>query len=97
MMYPAHDGGVSHRQAAFDHHLHQVSEAELEAQAPPHAQDDYLAIKVPTVKQFIQTREPGHHTASTHQMAGRVERPVDCTRALNRMTTFGVPATVRIR
>jgi metal-dependent hydrolase (beta-lactamase superfamily II) len=63
MMHPPHDGGVSHRQAAFGHHLHQVSEAELEAQVPPHTQDNYLAIKVPTIKQFIQIREPGHHTA----------------------------------
>jgi hypothetical protein len=63
MMDPPHDGGVSHRQAAFGHHLHQVSEAELEAQVPPHTQDNYLAIKVPTLKQFSQTREPGYHTA----------------------------------
>ena len=62
-MDPPHDGGVSDRQAAFGHHLHQVSEAELDAQVPPHTQDNYLAIKVPTLKQFLQTREPGHHTA----------------------------------
>jgi hypothetical protein len=63
MMHPPHDGGVSQRQAAFGRDLHQVSEAELEAQVPPHTQDNYLAIKVPTLKQFIQTWEPGHHTA----------------------------------
>jgi hypothetical protein len=63
MMDPPHNGGVSQRQAAFGHHLHQVSEAELEAQVPPHTQDNYLALKVPTLKQFIQTRDPGHHTA----------------------------------
>jgi len=62
-MDPPHDGGVSDRQAAFGHHLRQVSEAELDAQVPPHTQDNYLAIKVPTLKQFLQTREPGHHTA----------------------------------
>jgi hypothetical protein len=43
MMHPAMMG-----QAAFGHHLHQVSEAELEAQVPPYAQDDDLAIEVPT-------------------------------------------------
>lgn len=50
------------RQAAFGHHLDQVSEAEFEAQVPPHAHDD-LAIEVATLKQFIQTWEPGHRPA----------------------------------
>ena len=44
--HPTHDGGVSHRSAALGHHLDQVSEAEPEAQVPPHAQDDNFAIKV---------------------------------------------------
>jgi len=47
MLHPAHDRGVSHRQATFLHHLNQVPEAELEAQIPPHAQDDDFAIEVP--------------------------------------------------
>jgi hypothetical protein len=37
-MHPAHDGGVGDRQIALGDHLHQVPEAELEAQVPPHAQ-----------------------------------------------------------
>ena len=63
MMHPAHDCRVRHRQAAFGHHLDQVSEAEFEAQVPPHARHDDLAIEVPTLKQLIQTWEPGHRPA----------------------------------
>ena len=48
--------------------------AMLEAQVPPHTQDNYLAIKVPTLKQFIQTRNPAITPPSTHQRAGRLER-----------------------
>ena len=51
-MHPAHDGGVGHRQAAFGHHLHQVSQAQLEAKIPAHAQDDDLAVKVATLEQL---------------------------------------------
>ena len=63
MMHPTHDGGVGHRQAALGHHLHQIPEAQLEAQVPTHAQDDDLAIKMPTVKQPIHVRKPGHRLA----------------------------------
>jgi hypothetical protein len=45
------------------HHLDQVSEAEFEAQVPPHAQHDDLAIEVATLKKLIQTWEPSHHPA----------------------------------
>jgi len=54
---------VGHRQAALGHHLRQIPEAQLEAQVPPHAQDDDLAIKVSTVKQPIRVRMPGHRLA----------------------------------
>ena len=63
MMHPTHDGGVRHRQAALGHHLHKIPEAELEAQVPPYAQDDDLAIKVPTLKQLVHAWKPGHRTA----------------------------------
>jgi hypothetical protein len=62
MMHPMHDGLVGHRQAAFGHHLHQVSETELEAQVRPYTQDNDLAIKVPTLKQFIHTDKPRDRT-----------------------------------
>jgi hypothetical protein len=63
MMHPAHDCRVRHRQAAFGHHPDQVSEAEFEAQVQPHAQHDDLAIEVATLKQLIETWEPGHRPA----------------------------------
>jgi hypothetical protein len=49
MVHPTHDGSVGHRQAALSHHLHQIPKAELEAQVPPHAQDDDLTLKVATL------------------------------------------------
>src|SRR5580698_11346751 len=79
MMHPTHNGGVGHRQAALGHHLHQIPEAELEAQVPPHAQDDDLAIKVPTIKQLVHAREPRHRTALNSSVAGTVRRPAICT------------------
>jgi hypothetical protein len=50
MMRPAHDCRVRHRQAAFGHHLDQDSEAEFEAQVPPHAQHGDLALEAATLK-----------------------------------------------
>src|SRR5215472_11797520 len=63
MMYPAHDSRVGHRQATLSHHLHQISEAELVAQIPPHAQHDDLAIEVAAFEQLLQTQKPGHRAA----------------------------------
>jgi hypothetical protein len=42
---------MGQRQAAFGHHLHQVSQAQLEAKIPAHAQDDDLAVEVATLEQ----------------------------------------------
>src|ERR1700739_1641955 len=50
------------RQAAFGHHLHQVSQAQLEAKIPAHAQDDDLAVKVATLEQLLDA----HQLAHTH-------------------------------
>ncbi|HSZ89077.1 MAG TPA: hypothetical protein VK822_06835 [Acetobacteraceae bacterium] len=89
-MHPTHNGGVGHRQAALGHHLHQIPEAELEAQVPPHAQDDDLAIKVPTIKQLVHARKPGHRTA--------LNSPVGCeaTTAGNlHQSPFGDQAAVK--
>jgi hypothetical protein len=49
MPHPAHDRGVGQRQAALGQHLHQIPEAEFEAQIPAHAQDDDLAVEMPMV------------------------------------------------
>ena len=63
-------------------HLHQISEAELEAQIPPHAQHDDLTIKVTALEEFVQTQELSHLTAFNSPEDGMVERPANCTRAL---------------
>src|SRR5271156_2127603 len=48
------------RQAALGHHLHQVSQAELEAKIPAHAQDDDLAVKVATLEQLLDAHQLPH-------------------------------------
>ena len=35
-------------EVSFGHHLHQITEAELVAQIPTHAEEDRLAIEVPS-------------------------------------------------
>jgi hypothetical protein len=37
---------VSQRQTPLGHHLHQIAQAELVAQVPAHAKNDYIALKV---------------------------------------------------
>ena len=48
------------RQAAFGHHLHQVSQAQLEAKIPAHAQDDDLAAEVATLEQLLDAHQLAH-------------------------------------
>ena len=48
------------RQAAFGHHLHQVSQAQLEAKISAHAQDDDLAVKVATLEQLLDAHQLAH-------------------------------------
>jgi hypothetical protein len=43
---PASDGGVIHTQAAFGHHLFQVAVAQRVPQIPPHAEHNYLVLKM---------------------------------------------------
>src|SRR5580700_3280189 len=81
MVHPAHDGGVCHRQAAFRHHLHQVPEAELEAQVPPHAQDNDLTIKVATLEQLIQSQELSHCGTLSLSGGRSYQGRVNCARA----------------
>jgi hypothetical protein len=49
-LHPAHDRGMGQRQAT----LGQIPKAQLEAKIPPHAEDDDLAFKVPTLEQLIK-------------------------------------------
>jgi len=46
------------------HHLDQISEAQLVAQVPTHAQDNHLAIKMPTSKQLFDASQPAHRQSS---------------------------------
>jgi hypothetical protein len=59
---PPYDDGVGNRQAPLAHHLSQTSEAEREAQIPPHTQNNDFAAEVPTLEQLIPARE---HCLST--------------------------------
>jgi hypothetical protein len=54
---------MGQRQAAFGHHLHQVSQAQLEAKIPAHAQDDDLAVEVATLEQLL---DAAHQLAHAH-------------------------------
>src|SRR6476660_8180564 len=55
--HPTHNGRMCQRQAAFGHHLHQVSQTQLEAKIPAHAQDDDLAVKVATLEQLLDAHQ----------------------------------------
>jgi DNA end-binding protein Ku len=49
-----------HRQPALGHHLHQVSQAQLKAKIPAHAQDDDAALEVATLEQLFYSLQLGH-------------------------------------
>jgi hypothetical protein len=51
---------MSQRQAALGHHLHQVTEAQLEPKIPPHAQQDDLTVEVSTREQLFQALQLVH-------------------------------------
>src|SRR5580704_11283864 len=52
-LHPAQDGRMSQPNAALGHHLDDVTGAELECQVPPHAQDNYLLVEMPTPEEFL--------------------------------------------
>src|ERR1035441_9341630 len=66
-LHPTQYGGVSKVQPTLRHHLHQIAEAELVAQVPSHAQDDYFAVEIPPSKQFLNAVQFVHHWSSTLQ------------------------------
>jgi hypothetical protein len=43
----------SHSYTAFRHHLDEVTRAELECQMPPHAQNDDLLVKMPSLEEIL--------------------------------------------
>jgi hypothetical protein len=66
---PAHDRRVRYRQSALGHHLHQVPQAQLVSKVPAHAQDDDVALKVPTLEQTVHIRHHlGHVLSPVHEI-----------------------------
>ena len=61
---PAQDHLMGKLEPSFDHHLHQITEAELLAQIPTHAQKDHTAVKVPSCKQHFDVYQPAHCQSS---------------------------------
>ena len=86
------------RQAAFGHHLHQVSQAELEAKIPARAQDDDLAVEVATLEQLLDAHQLAHaHPSgiSADIIAGQIlPFAPEPSRASCRQALFGGSAEV---
>src|ERR1700731_5107192 len=59
-LHPAHNGRMRHRQAALGHHLHQVTQTDLEPEIPPNAQDDDFAVEVATLEQLLHDLQLAH-------------------------------------
>jgi hypothetical protein len=45
---------MSQGDAAFGHHLDEVTRAELECQMPPDAQDNNFLVKMPTLEEILR-------------------------------------------
>jgi hypothetical protein len=55
-LHPPRDGRVGYGDAAFGHHLDQVTGTELERQVPPHAQEDNFLVKSRPLKRSWNKR-----------------------------------------
>src|SRR5258708_7136402 len=60
---------MRHRQAALGHHLHQVSQTQLESKIPAHAQNDDFAVEVATLEQLLHALQLAHCRPSTSSAA----------------------------
>src|SRR5260221_425276 len=82
---------MRHRQAALGHHLHQVSQAQLESKIPAHAQDDDFAVEVATLEQLLQALQLYHCRPSASSAASIADRIApfapepSCSLSVNRM------------
>src|SRR5260370_32495211 len=65
---------MRHRQAALGHHLHQISQAQLESKVPAHAQDDDFAVEVATLEQLLQALQLSHCRPSASSAASIADR-----------------------
>src|SRR5277367_4960934 len=84
---------MGQRQAAFGHHLHQVSQAQLEAKIPAHAQDDDLAVEVATLEQLLDAHQLAHahpSGSSADIIAGHI-LPFAPEPGCERLLTKGTP------
>ena len=70
-------------QAVLCHHLDQVAVAELVAQIPTNAQDDYLAVKMPHCKQLLDAPQLAHCAPLVFSKDHFIRPPASiCTRAV---------------
>ena len=73
------------RQGALSHHLRQVSQAQLVAKVPADAQDDDLALEMPTFEQLVHALHLlGQGTRPQVRKPGSLLDGAVCTRARNR-------------
>jgi len=56
----AQDGRMSQCDAAFGHHLDEVTRAELKCQIPPDAQDNNFFVKMPTLEEILRRNGVRH-------------------------------------
>src|SRR5580692_12080124 len=70
-------------QSALRHHLDQIAEAELVAQVPAHAQNDHLAVEMPSPKQLLDAIQFAHRWSPTLQDQCTRRTRTICTRAVS--------------
>src|SRR5712672_2802767 len=86
---------MRHRQATLGHHLHQVTQTDLEPEIPPNAQDDDFAVEVATLEQLLHDLQLAHcrpqlvqHTNLADPTAPFAPEPI---------LSVGIKCQVRIR
>ena len=56
---PAHDRRMRQRNASLGHHLHEISQAELEPEIPAHAENNDLSVEMAAFEKIINAQHPG--------------------------------------
>jgi hypothetical protein len=67
-LHPPQDRRMSQQDAALGHHLDEVTGTELKRQVPPHAQHDYLLVKMPPFEEILcrgRFRHPGRYGSAS--------------------------------
>src|SRR5260221_14325317 len=65
---------MRHRQATLGHHLHQISQTQLESKIPAHAQDDDFPVEVATLEQLLYGLWLAHRRPQPVQHASVADR-----------------------